>query len=201
MDCAYHSGVDAPYQCYRCRKPICVDCESKRDGMSICLYCVAEIRQHIEAQYEAETRAVNYPGAVVNGSLVALGMGCIWSQLAVWSESGFSVGAVVLGGIVGYAVKWGAGQKRSPGLQQMASILALVGLVVANFLILLRTGGGSAVGAPSFDSAFLAALYAFPAYLSSLGLLNWLFWVLGVAIAYWVPHVRYLPKQSSKTSS
>jgi len=167
--------------------------------MSICLNCVAEIRQRVQAQYEAETRAINYPGAFFNGSVAALGMGFLWSQLAVWGESGFSVGAAVLGGVVGYAVRWGAGQKRSPALQQTASILALVGIVLANFLILLRTGGGSAVGAPSFDSAFLAALYAFPVYLSSLGLLDWLFWVLGVAAAYWLPHVRYLPRQALKT--
>ncbi len=199
MDCANHPGVDAPYQCYRCQKAICVDCETKRDGMSICLNCVAEIRQRVQAQYEAETRAINYPGAFFNGSVAALGMGFLWSQLAVWGESGFSVGAAVLGGVVGYAVKWGAGEKRSPALQQTASILALVGIVLANFLILLRTGGGSAVGAPSFDSAFLAALYAFPVYLSSLGPLDWLFWALGVAVAYWLPHVRSLPRQASKT--
>lgn len=199
MDCANHPGKDAPYQCYRCRKAICVDCETKRDGMSICLDCVAEIRQHVQAQYEAETRAINYPGAFFNGSVAALGMGFLWSQLTVWGESGFSVGAAALGGVVGYAVKWGAGQKRSPALQQTASILALVGIVLANFLILLRTGGGSAVSAPSFDSALLAALYAFPVYLSSLGLLDWLFWVLGMAVAYWLPHVRSLPRQALKT--
>lgn len=198
MDCANHPGQDAPYQCYRCQKPICVECETKRDGLSVCLYCVAEMRQRVEAQYEAETRAINYPGAFFNGSVAVLAIGFLWSQLAVWGESGFSVGAAVLGGAVGYAVRWGAGEKRSPALQQTASILALVGIVLARFVILLRTGGGSAVGAPSFDNAFLVALYAFPAYLSSLGPLDWLFGVLGVAFAYWVPHVRFLPRDASK---
>jgi len=180
MNCVNHPDQDAPYQCYRCQSAICVECETKVNRRSICPVCLAQTRRRLAERYEAETRNVNYSGGAVTGILVAAGAAFLWSQFAAMTEYRVEAGAVALGGAVGYAVMLGAGEKRGHILQQTAAVLALLGIVFAYFLIFLRNRG---------------AAYAFPEYLSSLGALDWLFLVLGVLWAYWVPHVRSLPKQ------
>ncbi len=149
-------------------------------GLSVCRTCLAQIRERIAERYEAETRHVNHAGAVFAGLMAAAVVAFLWSQFAIWTGGRLEIGAAVLGAAVGYAVMLGAGEKRGHSLQQMASMIALVGIVSAHLLSFLRTRG---------------VAYAFPEYLASLGVLDWLFLVLGVACAYWLPHVRSLPEQ------
>jgi hypothetical protein len=183
MNCVNHPDQDAPYQCYRCQSAICVDCETKMNGRSICPVCMAQIRNHLAQRYESETKHVNYSGGAVAGLLIAAGGAFAWSQIVVMTDYQLAAAAVVLGGAVGYAVMLGAGEKRGHTLQQIAAVLALVGVVFAYLLIFVRSRG---------------VAYAFPEYLASLALLDWLFLVLGVLWAYWVPHVRSLPDQAKK---
>jgi hypothetical protein len=37
------------------------------------------------------------------------------------------------------------------------------------------------------------ALYALPDYLAGIGVYGWLLLVGGIALAYWIPHVRTVP--------
>ncbi len=180
MNCVNHPDEDAPYQCYRCRAAICVECETKMDGRSICPVCLAQIRQHTAERYQAETRNVNHAGAVFADMLAAALVAFLWSRFALWTGYRLEVGAAALGAAVGYAVMLGAGEKRGRSLQQIASVIALIGAVSAHLLLFLRARG---------------VAYAFPEYLASLGVLDWLFLVLGVVCAYWIPHVRSLPEQ------
>ncbi len=183
MNCVNHPDQDAPYQCYRCQSAICVDCETKMNGRSICPTCMAQVRGHLAERYQSETRNVNYSGGALAGLLMAAGGAFAWSQFAVMSDSQLAVAAVILGGAVGYAVMLGAGEKRGHILQQMAAVLALVAVIFAYLLIFVRNRG---------------VVYAFPEYLASLVPLDWLFLVLGVLWAYWIPHVRSLPEQARK---
>jgi len=196
MNCVNHPDEDAPYQCYLCRSPICVECETKVRGLSVCLSCLARSRQREAARYEAETRDINYPGGLIAGLVAALAVAFTWSQFAVWMESRLAFGALLLGGLVGYAVMTGSGAKRSPYLQQIAAVLALAGTIFSWFLIFWRTQSAVYVRLFPGSSSLSAAVCAFPEYLSTLGLLEWLFLALGTAWAYWVPHVRLLSKQS-----
>ena len=190
MNCINHPDQDAPYQCYRCRSPICVECETKVQGVSVCLACLAQSRQRVASRYQAETRGINYPGGVIAGVVAALAAAFAWSQFAVWGGSRLAVGAVALGGLVGYGVMTGAGGKRSRQLQQIASVTALAGIVLGHFMLFLRTQS-SVYGALAVAfSSVSAALCAFPEYLCSLGGLDWLCLALGTLWAYWIPHVR-----------
>ncbi len=180
MDCVNHPGEEAIFQCYRCQSPICVDCETKIDGHPICPACVVQIRERLAERYQAETRHVNYGAAVSAGLLAAAAVAFGWSQLAVMTGYRMGPGALLLGGAVGYAVLVGAGEKRGHSLQQIASVTALVGILFAYLLIFLRAQGD---------------VYAFPEHLTTLSVLDWLLLALGVACAYWVPHIRSLPKQ------
>lgn len=192
MKCVNHATVDAAYQCIRCRAPICVDCEQKLNGQSICDSCMGIRQERLAARLAAETRRVNYPGAVISGLAVTILFPLLWSQLAVSKGYGLSIGATLLGGIVGYSVVAGAGAKRGRPLQQMSAIMAVIGILLAHFLILLRTGKYTQLGMPDSGSSLLAAGYAFPSYLSSLQPWDGLFLFLGIAWAYWMPHVRTL---------
>lgn len=195
MDCVNHPGEDAPYQCHRCKAPICVDCETKMGGLSICPACRGQLRQRISSRLEAETRGINYPAAFIAGVFMSGAVACAWSQCAVWTGYRVEVGAALLGALVGYMVMLGAGGKRSHALQQIASVLAIFGVFFAHFLILLRVGSPAQLSARTFGSPLIAAVYAFPAHLASLGPLDWLFLALAALLAYWIPRPRSLPRQ------
>ena len=197
MNCVHHPASDAPYQCSYCRAPICVDCERKVDGRSVCLSCLKLQEERVAARYLDETRNISHAGAVISGLLAALIFALLWSQLAVSSGLGLSVGAVTMGGIVGYAVITGAGRKRGRTLQQIGAILTIVGILCAHFLILMRAQAHSDYRVPDFGSETLSAAYSFPSYLSSLSPWNGLFLVLGVIWGYWAPHVHVAGNRAS----
>ncbi len=193
MDCVNHPGEDAPYSCYWCHQPICVDCESKLDGRSICPSCLAQFRAQVAARYEAEQRNVGYFGGFLAGAAAAVAVAALWSQLVVWTSYPLEFFAGLLGGGVGYMVHVGSGKKRGRALQQMAAVLILVGVTLAHYLIFYRTQfmGRLAIASGS-------PIIAFPGYLStSLDFLDWIFLVVGLVWGYWIPHVRTLPQELS----
>jgi len=197
MNCVNHPEQDAPFQCYRCQNPICVDCETKEHGRSICPQCRRRLRERLAAIYQAETRQVNYPGGALGGLVAAGAAAFAWSQVAVMAEHGVWLGALLVGALVGYGVMAGAGQKRSPYLQQIACVLALFGIVLGYFLIFLRTPGSAHLSVSGHRSTVLGALYAFPAHLSSLGFADCLLLIVGIACSYYIPRVRTLPDEST----
>jgi len=192
MKCVSCDSQDPIYNCFLCRNPICVDCETKRRGNSICPVCVTRLREQRAARYKAETERVNGPCGFLLGLVMAVATAIAWSQIAVLTRTTFTVGSLVLGGMVGYGVMRGAGDKRGYTLQQIACFLTLVGAVSAYFLVFVRTETHAYVKLTG-DSSLLGALYAFPGYLSGLGPLAWLFLIGGTALAYYIPHVRTLP--------
>jgi|GEM_PF-530018 len=191
MNCANHPDQDAPYQCIRCRRPICVDCESKYQGSSICVSCLEEMRAVVRGRYQAETRQVNYGGALLAGLAAGLAGAFAWSQLAVFMHGyRFEAGAALLGGLVGWAVMAGAGKKRHANLQRLALVLALFAMAAGHLLILARAHLPNE-GAEALEVG-LAALYAFPSQLARTGPLDWLFTAVGGFWAFYIPHVRLL---------
>jgi len=198
MDCVHHPGVDAPYQCFRCREFICVDCESKVEGRSYCRSCMANIHQRLVDQYAAETRNISYGLALLSGLGAAVVVAAIWSQVNVWTPSLIPVWPGLLGGAVGWAIVAGTG-KRGDSLQKIAAVIALAGAFVGFFLCayrldeyiqLLLDKGLKAQGYTPLSGT----LTMFPAYLSTrVNLLDWFFVVVGVVWAWYIPHERTAP--------
>jgi len=188
MDCVNHPGVDAPYQCFRCRAPICVDCESKLDRASICRSCLAQLREQIAARYRGETQQINYCGAFLAAAAAMVAVAVAWSQLVVWTGYPLEFAACLLGGAVGYAARTGAGDKRGRSLQQLAAMLSLVGIILGHYFIFYRTHAADLAW-----KGYASPLIAFPTYLSeNLDFLHWVFLAAGVAWSYWIPRVRAL---------
>jgi hypothetical protein len=189
MRCSHCPSQDSIYNCYVCRNPLCVDCESKQGAHSICPTCRARLQERREAEYELEARHLNCPSGFCYGLLAALAAAFAWSQAAVLIGGSFLVGAIFLGGLVGYAVMVGAGQKRGEILQQIAALLTIFGVLTAYFLIYYRTGFDS-YRLLSASSALTGAFMGYPGFLNDLGFFAWLWFALGVGIAYYVPRVR-----------
>jgi hypothetical protein len=170
-----------------------VDCESKVEGASYCRSCLANIHERLASQYQAETRNISYPLAAFCGLAAAAAVAVIWSQIAVWTGYSPHFGPLLLGAAVGYGIVGGTSGKRGDKLQTMASILTLLGCIAAFFLVALRLEAFQGLGATEFSSPVSAALSTFPAYLTRLGVLYWFFVIVGVGLAWWIPHERTAP--------
>ncbi len=192
MKCVNCGKEDVIYNCFLCRNPICGQCESKLRGNSVCPGCLARRRERKAAEYEAETKRLNCPCGLLVGLLAAVATAVAWSQVAVLTGGRFEVGALLLGGMVGYGVMKGAGDKRGYILQQMASGITVAGTLLAYFLVLVRTQEHSYRQLSGGSSSLLGALCAFPGYLSELELPAWLALGAGIALAYYIPRVRTL---------
>jgi len=191
MDCVNHPGVDAPYNCYRCRAPICVECESKLDRLSICRSCLAYFREQIALRYEAEQRQINYCRAFLAAVGTAVAVAVAWSQVVMWTPQHYPwhFVAALLGGAVGFATRMGAGEKRGRALQQLAAMATLFGVILGHYCIFYRTQFTGRFATVSSEPP----LMLFPNYLTELSGLDWVFLVVGVLWSYWVPRVRHLP--------
>lgn len=191
MRCSHCPSQDAILNCYLCRNPLCVECESKHGDRSICPTCRARLQQRREAEHAAETQHLNCPSGLCYGLIAALAAAFAWSQVAVLTGGALTVSAVPLGGLVGFAVMYGSGQKRGEILQQIAGVLTMLGILAAYFLVYYRTGAPS-YRSLSAGSGLTGALMGYPGFLTELGFLAWLWFAVGVGLAYYLPHVRRL---------
>ncbi len=199
MDCVHHPGVDAPYQCCRCREFICVDCEAKVEGRSYCRSCLANIHRNLSSRYEAETRNISYGLAFVSGAGVALLVAALWSQVTVWINFTLQFWPALLGGAVGYSIVSGTGGKRGEKLQKMAFAITLIGAFIGFFLSALRLETFIPLLQdrnldPAGFSPLSGTLSVFPAYLTQkVGPLGWFFVLVGIGWAWYIPHERHVP--------
>jgi len=195
MKCISCPNQDTIYNCFLCKSPICVNCETKLRGNSICPICVARLRDQKAAVYKEESEHLNCPCGFLLGLVMAVVTAIAWSQIALLTKSTFTVGSLVLGGMVGYGVMRGAGDKRGYALQQIACFLTLIGAIFAYSLVFVRTQTHAYITLSGGGLALLGALYGFPGYLSELSPLAWLFVIGGTALAYHIPRVRALPDE------
>jgi hypothetical protein len=195
MDCAIHPGVDAPYQCHRCKEWICPDCEVKVEGRSMCRSCYANVHRQVAARYQAETRNINYPMGLLAAAAAAVAVAYVAARVDAAVSYRLPFAVTLLGGVVGYSVVSGSGGKRGESLQKLAAVVTLVGAFVAWLLASAFMGAPDRYGASGFEAPLAAALSTFPSYLQQdLKALDWVFLIVGVAWAWWIPHARTIPE-------
>ncbi len=195
MDCAIHPGVDAPYQCHRCKEWVCANCEVKVEGRSMCRSCYANVHRQLAARYQAETRNANLPMGFLAAAAAAAVVAYVAARVdgAIGYRLPFTV--ALMGAAAGYAAVSGSGSKRGERLQKLAAVVTLVGAFVAWLLASVFMGASARYGATGFETPLTAALNTFPTYIQQdLGPLDWIFFLAGIAWAWWIPHARTIPE-------
>ncbi|MBA3818205.1 MAG: hypothetical protein H0X17_04890, partial [Deltaproteobacteria bacterium] len=98
-----------------------------------CRGCTHQLLAELAEQQPA---AKHYPLAFAGGLAGAIVGAAVWAGIAVVTD--FEVGyvAILVGFLAGLGVRVAAGKKRSLGMQLMASVLAIVGLLLAKYMIL-----------------------------------------------------------------
>ena len=92
MRCIGCKNDDTIYNCFLCKSPICVACETKLRGNSICPVCVARLRDKKLAAYKQECEYLNCPCGFLLGLVMAVATAIAWSQIALLTRSTFTVG-------------------------------------------------------------------------------------------------------------
>jgi len=134
--------------------------------------------------------------AAAFGAVVAIVSALIWDKFAYYTHFKLSLIAIFLGIGVGLAVSFGARGKSSAALQLLGGVLAGLGILFGEVLLLkdglqdyLAKEKQVAVG---FFPALIASIRAFPAYIADGGIsfLSWLFIAFGIYEGWKIPGGR-----------
>lgn len=135
---------------------------------------------------EDETSVSTFLTAAVCGSIGALLGAAVWAAIAVAAEMQLGWIAILVGFLTGAGVNAGAGMQRSKILQALAAVLALAGLVAANYMVfaytLVKLAHRQGVALSYFNSAMMSR---FPdAFLHALEPVDALWAILAIGAAY-----------------
>ncbi len=97
----------------------------------LCPICISRAQQELEQQ----SQDVNMSGALLYGAGAAVAGSATWYGLVVVSDYKLGIVAIGMGWLVGKAVVYGAGDKRSGSLQLAGGLLALAALFLGEYLI------------------------------------------------------------------
>ena len=81
-----------------------------------------------------EPAAPSYPLAALAGLLAALAGGVVWALIVRWTDYEVGIVAAGIGVVAGWAVAQAAGGFRSAGLQVVAVVAALLGILLGKYL-------------------------------------------------------------------
>lgn len=171
--------------CAGCQRNLDVIRMELSNGQLMCKTCIHNQRT---ASVPAAPDAVSVSGlaaSAIGGAVGALAGGGVWAGIAIATD--FEVGyvAVLVGFLAGMGVRWGAGGRRGPGLQLLAAVLAIAGMLAAKYFIfayvLIGMGHKQGVDIGVFDHMVWSN---FPALLGeTVGVFDALFAFLAVAAA------------------
>ncbi len=104
-----------------------------KDGTDV--HLCAECRNKVNQSLEAESKNVKTGRAFMLGLLGAILGAVAWYYITVSTDTEYGIVAIGLGYLVGYAVFYGAGQRRAHKLQIMSAILTLISVFIAKYYI------------------------------------------------------------------
>lgn len=171
---------DGQWTCARCSVRFPAAEATLRGGHSLCPGCAAALNREIAAR-----RVTPAWGTAVLGGLGGAFVGALlWAAIALVTDLEVGYVAVLVGLLAGLGVRIGARRAPSQALQVLAAGMALVGLVVAKYLIIAWIASRE-LGLSPFDP-IIASMFVevFGELLSPFDLL-WVF--LAVGAAYRVP--------------
>lgn len=105
------------------------------NGVLMCKTCIQNQRTAYAAPVRSSGSVGGLVTALIGGSVGALVGAAAWAAITIATDVEVGYVAVLVGFLAGIGVRWGAGDRRSPGLQVLAAILAFVGMLAAKYFI------------------------------------------------------------------
>jgi hypothetical protein len=97
-----------------------------------CPACVDQVKNEVAEQ---KPEAMHYPMAFLGGLVGAALGAAVWAGIAVVTNLEVGYVAILVGFLAGFGVRVAAGKKRSMGMQVMAALLSVVGLLLAKYAV------------------------------------------------------------------
>jgi hypothetical protein len=105
------------------------------DGELMCKTCIQNRQSTYAAPATAVRSASGLVTAIIGGAIGALVGGGIWAGIAIVTDLEVGYVAVLVGFLAGMGVRWGAGDRRSQGLQVLAAAFAIAGMLAAKYFV------------------------------------------------------------------
>jgi hypothetical protein len=123
-------------RCAECHRRLAEDEDRvATEGGVFCRTCFDALRSELARLVRAQSEDVNYPMALVGGTLGGAVGALVWWGFTVVTNVGFGLVAVVIGIAVGKGVTMFSGSKRSVGLQVLSAGVAAVAFAYASYLV------------------------------------------------------------------
>ena len=172
--------------------PNCAMCGNPRgsetilaNGVPICGSCSMRLRHELDQEGSWN----NFPLALLGGIGGAAAGAGVWAAIGVATNMEVGYVAVLVGFLTGFGVKLGAGKSRGQGLQLLAALLAVGGLVLAKYFIFAWMVSQASAGQGSpiawYDPRLIPLFPRMITALMSPFDLLWLF--IAISAAYRVP--------------
>lgn len=184
------------------KENICQNCKTKVKGnlhkitdnkkyLDVCEKC----RDSIMGEVEAQSKNVKYFPAILLGVVLGLVGAVLWFLSVIITKYELGIVALGVGFLVGYGISKGAGKKKSRNLQIISAIIALISILIGEYLITNHYAyqyliqGGYAV-----KSYFLNPVAVIKVTIDSIKSdpLTLLFWGIAVWFAYTIPKPKKL---------
>lgn len=127
--------------CALCGASVAAGTGSVANGRLLCASCTAQVERDLLEQ----TRNTRIAPAIALGLVGAIAGAAVWAGIAIATQYSIGYVAVLVGFLAGYGVRRGAGRTRTQLIRAIAIGCAVVGLLLAKFIIIVHAVAALAV--------------------------------------------------------
>jgi hypothetical protein len=215
-ECYAHPGSEAAATCVACARPVCGECREDVAGHAMCRACVAATQERLGAEAApagndapAADSAVAAPDlagfpasaapagcelkqylkAFAYGLGAAVAGAIIWDKLVFWTHYQIGFVAVILGAIVGMAVRAGSDGRPGRLLPWMGALLAGFSVILGYVLLVNDQASTNAEAAANLARIPAVLRFVLLAVIAvrSMDLMDWVFVAIGVWEGWSIP--------------
>ncbi len=121
--------------CAQCRRQLAVGEGVRTENKLFCPQCYEQLRATLTAMVDAQSKDINYGGALTGGILGGALGALVWWGFTVLTNIAFGLVAVLIGIAVGKGVVMLSGGKRARSLQGMSVLLSIVSFGYASYWV------------------------------------------------------------------
>jgi hypothetical protein len=170
------------HTCALCQASFAAGTGSFANGKPLCGACT----QQVERDFEEQQRNARIAPAFALGLAGAVAGAVVWAGIVIATDFAIGYIAVLVGFLAGYGVRRGVGRARTPLVRWIAVGCAVIGLLLAKFIIVVHVAKTFVAQKNGIDVSYLDPIWfkvfwrAFPETLTAFDAL-WLFLAVGAA--------------------